>query len=349
MSTPIAGFEVRKEKILQDLSVPDEEYTDLSPKGSVDAGIRDLIHNINQIQGLVTTSSCAGRISVFLEGMGKGRESNVTAGRSNKGTSIKGDDSKIMKEEEEDRESPEQRQTQFAPTGGKANGKWLFVSHEPVEIDLAIEGTSLHNLFNLISRDGEIGPIAHSGSLRLVRFHFEPMILHIMASSLKHAQPVLAAATAAGFRESGIQSLRCLDDTKSYPIVAVRSSGLALESIIGCHQHHHGNENEGAARSLVSEDYLRMLLAAANERFKINSDRRERFWAKLQELSLGHPGDVSSRKAGWENPEARRLRKREEGLRRSKAASEERRALQSRGDTLADTHSEDDGSLILPS
>lgn len=50
-------FESRKRKILADLSVPDTEYTDLSPKGSVDEGIRDLIRDINALPGLVTTSS----------------------------------------------------------------------------------------------------------------------------------------------------------------------------------------------------------------------------------------------------------------------------------------------------
>ena len=54
-----------------------------------------------------------------------------------------------------------------------------------------------------------------------------------MAATLKHAQPVLAAASAAGFRESGLQSLKNLDDADAFPIVAVRTSGLALESIIG--------------------------------------------------------------------------------------------------------------------
>ncbi|OAX84715.1 hypothetical protein ACJ72_00912 [Emergomyces africanus] len=148
-----------------------------------------------------------------------------------------------------------------------------------------------------------------------------------MAASLQHAQPVLAAATTAGFRESGIQSLRCLNDTEAYPIVAVRSSGLALESIIGSHQRHIGNETEeNIAKSVVSEDYLRMLLAVANERFNANATRRERFWAKLQEFSTGRPGDVSSRRPGWEDPEVRRQRKREEGLKRSKAVREAKSA-----------------------
>jgi tRNA wybutosine-synthesizing protein 3 len=64
-----ANFDDRKAKILAELSTPDEQYQDLSPKGSVDAGIRDLIAEINAIPDYVTTSSCAGRIAVYLEGV----------------------------------------------------------------------------------------------------------------------------------------------------------------------------------------------------------------------------------------------------------------------------------------
>lgn len=63
-----ATFRDRKAKILSDLNTPDSEYQDLSPKGSVDAGIRELISEINASPDYVTTSSCAGRIAVYLEG-----------------------------------------------------------------------------------------------------------------------------------------------------------------------------------------------------------------------------------------------------------------------------------------
>ena len=133
-----------------------------------------------------------------------------------------------------------------------------------------------------------------------------------MASSLKHAQSVLAAAARAGFRESGVQSLRCLVNPDAYPIVAVRSSGLALESVIGyCRGGDEGDcESQDFVRSLVSEEYLRMLVAAANERFKTNSERMDRFKAKLLELCLRCPPDRSARGAGWEDPSARKARKR---------------------------------------
>lgn len=95
------AFVDKKRRILDQLAVPSADYADASPKGSVDVGIRDLIDEINQAAGFVTTSSCAGRVSVFLEGR------------------------RVADADAED--------DQIAGVGGKgAGGTWLFVSHDPV-------------------------------------------------------------------------------------------------------------------------------------------------------------------------------------------------------------------------
>ena len=54
-------FKASKEALLQELATGH----DLSPKGSIDVPIRPIVNFINSIDGLVTTSSCSGRISVF--------------------------------------------------------------------------------------------------------------------------------------------------------------------------------------------------------------------------------------------------------------------------------------------
>lgn len=142
-----AAFQARKTKILEELSLPDSEYTDLSPKGSVDEGIRDLIRDINALPGLVTTSSCAGRISVFLEGRKK-QSAPVPSSES---------------------------QRQFVPSGGKGAGRWLYVSHEPlIRPPGAAPEQSLHQMFGMVPGDGKPPPAGHG--LRLVRFHFEPLV-----------------------------------------------------------------------------------------------------------------------------------------------------------------------------
>lgn len=151
-------FESRKRKILADLSVPDTEYTDLSPKGSVDEGIRDLIRDINALPGLVTTSSCSGRISVFLEGRKKQNDH-------------------------------QQDQRQFAPSGGKGAGKWLYVSHDPLngrwtgrdnDDFNSTQGKdcprSLHELFGMVPGNGKPPGLKGGHAPRLVRFHYDPMV-----------------------------------------------------------------------------------------------------------------------------------------------------------------------------
>lgn len=157
-----------------------------------------------------------------------------------------------------------------------------------------------------------------------------------MAATLYHANPVLSAASSSGFRESGLQSLRCLDgdDDGPSPIVAVRSAGLALESVIGyCEDTDDGDQEskEPVVYSLVSEEYLQMLVAISNERFSINAERKSRFRTNLLELCSPAQSGASkmkgkSRPSGWEDPETRRERKRAEGLMRQKLLEEQMKA-----------------------
>ena len=140
-----------------------------------------------------------------------------------------------------------------------------------------------------------------------------------MTASLHHAQPILAAAINAGFRESGIQSLKNLEDHSAFPMVAIRTAGLAFESLIGAIPSRTMDENEGEeieehVTKIVTEAYLELLVNIANERFKINAERMRRFEKDLFKREEGI-GDV------WEDSKSRQERKRAEGL-------EQRRTLQ---------------------
>ncbi|KAG6071826.1 hypothetical protein E4U33_003473, partial [Claviceps sp. LM78 group G4] len=136
---PPPGFEAKKSRILHDLAVPEAEYTDASPKGTIDTGIRDLINEINAAEGFVTTSSCAGRVSVFLEGRKVAADVHGDAGSA----------------------------SQVAGVGGKgAGGTWLFVSHDVVEGENWAEGLALRG--NAEEEEEEEGR-------RLIHFKFEPM------------------------------------------------------------------------------------------------------------------------------------------------------------------------------
>jgi tRNA wybutosine-synthesizing protein 3 len=162
-----AGFASRKQTILAALDASAAQHSDRSPKGSVDEAIRDFIDEINVLDGLVTTSSCAGRVSVFVDGPMPVRDGDRSA---------------------------HQRTTasKWMSSGGKGGGHWLYVSHDPVEVIDNINNInnnnnnnnnnnshnekrkhSLHRLFGLLPGDGQP---PSSSRIRLVHFRFEPMV-----------------------------------------------------------------------------------------------------------------------------------------------------------------------------
>jgi tRNA wybutosine-synthesizing protein 3 len=127
-----------------------------------------------------------------------------------------------------------------------------------------------------------------------------------LTASLEHAQLLLKCALQAGFRESGALNLTAPKEEAVTPIVAVRSMGLAFESLIGVQK---GDD----VHSTVSPNYLQTLVDISNERFVENSKRIQRFRAAILEAT-----QPLKKKDGteWEDAEARRERKKAEGLRR---------------------------------
>ncbi|KAI2778115.1 methyltransferase TYW3-domain-containing protein [Daldinia loculata] len=313
---PPPTFTRRKIRILEQLARPDDEYTDASPKGSVDAGIRELIGEVNGLDGFVTTSSCAGRVSVFLEGSKKA----VVVGEEDggEGDGVEDDD------DDDDDDAGKTEVRKLAGVGGKGGGgAWLFVSHDPVPLGQG-EGDDVEEMLGLRrcpeeeeeeeERD-EAGEMLADGSVRdvavarLVHFKFEPMILHVLTASPEHAQLLLRCALQAGFRESGAVSLTpAAGEQHATPIVAIRSMGLTFESLIGYQSG--GRSSNDKIRRTVSPAYLRTLIRIANERFVENAKRIGRFREALAEArrSVGE--------SGWEDARVRRERKRAEGLRR---------------------------------
>ncbi|KAF4635911.1 hypothetical protein G7Y89_g2187 [Cudoniella acicularis] len=255
------SFIAKKKRVLEQLAVPIEDYDDLSPKGSVDEGIRDLIEEINGLDGCVTTSSCAGRISVFLEGK------------------------KSISDEEQNGQQDAERinaPVKAAGVGGKGGGgRWLFVSHDPVDIQK--HELKWAEMFGMRRADtNTVTPIiqADTRNTRFVHFKFEPMILHVFTASLQQAQTVLAAALQAGFRESGALNLTSSFAEQPTPMVGIRSMGLALESLIGF-------EHDGQELCTVPEWQLKNLLEISNDRFVENTKRIERFRTLLKDFSGG--------------------------------------------------------------
>jgi tRNA wybutosine-synthesizing protein 3 len=116
-------------------------------------------------------------------------------------------------------------------------------------------------------------------------------------------------------------SLSATKTGDSTPMVAVRSTGYSFDSIIGY------QDDQGRNVPLVDERYLRTLLAIANDRFRINTERIARFRNALTDtLKPAALRTGTSSKPVWEDADTRRQRKREEGLARRQAllASEPR-------------------------
>ena len=135
-----------------------------------------------------------------------------------------------------------------------------------------------------------------------------------MTATLYHARPLLAAALCAGFRESGVQSLKALDDPNASPMVAIRTAGLGFSSVVGMLRH--VADREGPCMvPLVSEEYWDFMIQLANERFGANRERIERLTEELKRHDLLAREEKDDRNR-WEDKATRESRKREEGLRR---------------------------------
>ncbi|ANZ74720.1 BA75_00977T0 [Komagataella pastoris] len=66
------SFDQKKAQILAEIATTNEANPDLSPKGTIDELCLPIMNSINSHRDMITTSSCSGRVSVFLEGDKKG-------------------------------------------------------------------------------------------------------------------------------------------------------------------------------------------------------------------------------------------------------------------------------------
>lgn len=253
------SFDQKKKHILNEISLNSEDNPDDSPKGTIDEFLKPLIATINGLDDYVTTSSCSGRVSVFLEGE-KGCE----------------EDGKVT---------------------GKGGGKWLFVSHDPKEID-AWWGSVFDKNQNQPT-DNFLPHVAPQTSLIL--FKFEAMILHVKCRSLPAAQALYSAAMGCGFRESGIGSNNN---------VAIR---ISLN--IGCPI---GYGEEDKLHLLVPVSYLQLLTQQSHTLFTENFRRMDMLHKAIEGLTI--------KAVAGETKEERAQRKRAEGLARQKTANETKQA-----------------------
>ena len=208
------SFTAKKNHILASLAQPTDTYTDLSPKGSVDVPIRNLIDRLNAIEGFVTTSSCSGRVSVFAEGEksnapkpsptqnSKEENEEVVANASEREDDKEEAASNGVKKDENGSGTKQQKST---PGGKGRGGRWLFVSHDPLLQDFDIRSLGLHNDAKTSTKSTPIDPTLK----RYIRFAFEPMVctpcpcppthplilILIHVTSLTHPRSILTPIT----------------------------------------------------------------------------------------------------------------------------------------------------------
>jgi len=93
-----------------------------------------------------------------------------------------------------------------------------------------------------------------------------------------------------------------------FPMVAVRSNGLAMDSIIGIL-----DKTTGKLQKVVGDDYIAMLVRVGNMRFKENATKTAKLTRNLENALFTRKKDTLD---GWKDKEARKARKRAEGLKR---------------------------------
>ncbi|GAB7352587.1 hypothetical protein MBLNU459_g2969t1 [Dothideomycetes sp. NU459] len=294
-----AAFVSKKSKIVQQLSISEEDYSDASPIGKVDGNIRNLVDEINTLDSLVTTSSCAGRIAIYLEGKKKGQpQPDITS---------------------------DEVSSANAGTGGKGGGQWLFVSHDPLDGDFDLLSSSG------IAMEGDPSTPGSTQDVRWIRCKFEPMILHILCSSIDSAQRVQSAALQSGFRESGISSISP-ERADSTAMAAVRTTGLAFDSLIGY------EAADGRLLPMVPASYMRVLVKIANERFVVNKERTERFRELLMSQFASGNRVANEDNGAWEPSDVRKARLRAEGLlRQARNREESGKSVQSKDEDDEDS------------
>ena len=165
------AFKRKKSTILKNLAASTEDYADRSVKGTIDEPIRELIDEINGYDGLVTTSSCSGRVSVFLEGDNQ-VHNNIKEDGSQSSQSLPSPIGELLDSDSD---------TLMASKSKKSKGgRWLYVNHEKVHTSEPSDRKScyFHDLFHLNLPDqkstNKLGTLPER--VRFVHFKFEPFV-----------------------------------------------------------------------------------------------------------------------------------------------------------------------------
>jgi tRNA wybutosine-synthesizing protein 3 len=255
------GFEERKNNILRQL------YTDgydKSPKGSVDDAILDLIHAINQHKSFVTTSSCSGRVTTFLERGNRGRWIFVSHDelQYNNWDSLKDllfQNYKIRFE----------NQCEFSEDLPLLSFKFEpFILHiECADIKKCEE--LFKTAYNAGFRNsGMMISLTHERKRKAFKTPKDPKF-HIPEKYRKFKEVT-------SIEELGLKSYEFKNSDKF--VVAIRTA-LKLDAPLG-----YVDESAGEFRCFVSKEYIEWLCVLSNQKFKMNMEKIARFTEEFMKI-----------------------------------------------------------------
>eukprot|EP01063_Lacrimia_lanifica_P001551 TRINITY_DN1078_c0_g1_i1.p1 TRINITY_DN1078_c0_g1~~TRINITY_DN1078_c0_g1_i1.p1 ORF type:complete len:298 (+),score=61.05 TRINITY_DN1078_c0_g1_i1:56-949(+) len=279
------AFDARKAAVQRELA---SASVDRSPKGTVDNRCWPMIDFLNSCEQYVTTSSCSGRVAMWLDPP--------------KADSGKADDNDHDDDDDGADNVPVLPEASGAGKKGRG-GRWLHVTHDlPVLADFT---AALDKYVAECSPDASTSP----SPFGVVWVRFEPYILHVQARSLAAASQLLRAGLAAGFRNSGIVA----GGTDTHPtyVVAFRLTSAINAPVLTALTERHVASAGGVVEYLVVE---------AEEKMRATWARADRLLEAFRSL---HNRPASAPK---EDPKDRWARKREVGLKKQAAALAKRSA-----------------------
>eukprot|EP00754_Rhynchopus_humris_P051202 Rhum_TRINITY_DN9396_c1_g3::Rhum_TRINITY_DN9396_c1_g3_i1::g.33247::m.33247/K15450/TYW3; tRNA wybutosine-synthesizing protein 3 len=273
------SFDARKDVVLTTLSRTN--YSDRSPKGSVDSRCYPVMEYLNGEVDYVTTSSCSGRVSLWQDA---GEDAGCEGAP----------DRDEEAEAAADAAAQEGEATTAATSGGASKkksggGGWLYVSHdlpELAEVERVFEAADL--------------------SRGVVWVKFEPYILHVQARTLEASTVLLKAGLAAGFRNSGIV-VGGSAERPSY-IVAFRHTAKLDCPLAG------GDLGGECAAATV-----RWCVAKGRKMLEATWARADTLLEHFRKAVEGHRAALEA-SAAQEDPREKWRRRNDEGLRRQEEA-----------------------------
>lgn len=258
-------FGQKKRHVLAQVALTDKDHPDASPKGTIDEHLLPLIRLINSHPDMFTTSSCSGRVSVFLEGDKSAQGFDKIGGKGAGGKWLfvthdpELDTSAWLKQVKEYREE------EITPQSGDPVTPQSDGSKNPTDPSQPTDPVDPVHSANLVDPVGPVDPT--SPTTRHLLYKFEAMILHVKCRDLPTATALYTAAMACGFRESGIGSNN---------LVAIRIS-LKLDVPLG-----YLDPVSNSIVLLVSDNYISHLDSLSLARFAENFRRRDSLYARIQ-------------------------------------------------------------------